>query len=153
MQSTEEFIWAAQPSHSLLPGAPLPPPACHQLCSLSFQSSSPLSLTPPFSLPLLLLLIHSSLFFPLSLRLGLELTPLCPAFPQAQLLPAPPAEKEVAERKLTTLCWKREDGGEKGPLDLSSHLSMPGVQNVLSNTSREYKYPTTVSLVPALSLG
>lgn len=85
--------------------------------------------------------------------MGLELTPLCPAFLQAQLLPAPPAEKGVAERKLTTLWWKREDGGEKGPLDLSSHLLMPGVQNALSNTSREYKYPTTVSLVPALSLG
>lgn len=43
-----EFIWAALLSQSLLPGAPLPPPACHQLCSLFFCSSSPLSLTPPF---------------------------------------------------------------------------------------------------------
>lgn len=83
----------------------------------------------------------------------MELTPLCPAFLQAQLLPAPPAEKEVAERKLTTLSWKRDNGGEKGPLDLSSHLLMPGVQNALSNASGEYKYPSTVSLVPALSLG
>lgn len=82
----------------------------------------------------------------------MELTPLCPAFLQAQLLPAPPAEKGVAERKFTTLWWKREDGGGKGVLDLSSHFSMLGVQDVFSNTSRERKYPTTVSLLPALSL-
>lgn len=47
-QTTEEFIWAARLSQSLLPGTPPPPPACHQLCPLFFWSSSPLSLTPPF---------------------------------------------------------------------------------------------------------
>lgn len=131
----------------------LPLPATSS--ALSSSGAPLLSLSDsPFSLPLLLLLILSSLlvFFPLSLRLDLELTPLCPAFLQAQLLPAPPAEKGVAERKLTTLWWKREDGGGKGPLDLSSHLSKLGVQDVFSNTSRECKYPTSVSLIPALSL-
>lgn len=37
-------------------------------------------------------------------------------------------------------------------MDLSSHPSMLGVQDVFFNTSRECKYPTTVSLIPALSL-
>lgn len=44
------------------------------------------------------------------------------------------------------------DSGGKDLLDLSSHLLMLGVQDMLSNNSRECKYPTTVSLVPALSL-
>lgn len=37
-------------------------------------------------------------------------------------------------------------------MDLSSHFWMLGAQDMLSNTSRECKYPTTVTLVPALSL-
>lgn len=37
-------------------------------------------------------------------------------------------------------------------MDLSSHLSMMGAQDVLSNTSRECKHPTDVNLIPAPSL-